>query len=119
MLQWCSDFKRDGPYNFFEVFAGAANVTKWWCLGIDGWHMGSIAFGRIYRSFNIYAFVLYLRHKCGFKCASFDVTYSQNESRPGSMDFLHFSGFLYLAQQMASDHISIVYMIGLGQIFMG
>lgn len=57
------------------------------------------------------AFVLYLRHKCGFKCASFDFTYSQNESRPGSMDFLRFSGFLFLAQQMASDHIYVVCMI--------
>lgn len=44
MLQWCSDFERNGPYEFFEVFAGAANVTKWWCLGVDDGHFGPIAF---------------------------------------------------------------------------
>lgn len=32
MLKWCKDFEGRGPYDFFEVFSGKANTTKWWCL---------------------------------------------------------------------------------------
>jgi hypothetical protein len=36
------------------------------------------------------------RHKCGFKTASFDITYCADQLRSGAMDFLGCAGFLHL-----------------------
>ena len=49
----------------------------------------------------------WLRHKCGFKCASFDFTYGQAKSQGNPMDFNQPPGFLYLGECSGSDHIYI------------
>ena len=52
----------------------------------------------------------WLRHKCGFKCASFDFTYGQAKSQGNPMDFNQPPGFLYLGECSGSDqYIYIVY----------
>ena len=53
----------------------------------------------------------WLRHKCGFKCASFDFTYGPANSQTNPMDFNQPAGFLYLGDCNGSCTRSYVCML--------
>jgi hypothetical protein len=103
LLGWCNDFPKVDPVNLFEIFSGAANTTKWWWLVCTYKFIRSSMMVLLIRS----SYPPWLRHKCGFKCASFDFTYGQAKSQGNPMDFNQPAGFLYLGECSGSDQYYI------------
>lgn len=100
LITWCPSqlAKIGGPIQFFEVFSGAGNCSKHMWLIMLPVCVRHIFIGfeslRIEKTYLVVDFHILLRHKRGYKVASFDKDYASYR-RESCMNFLKPSGFVF------------------------